>query len=98
MKLSDDAKKQALEAAHGVKGVAGAQTLWPKAETTQEMETGSPRTPGYQPNYGQTMKPTDREAEAPQWPQAKQEQPKDSRESAEQNRDREAAADRDIDR
>jgi hypothetical protein len=63
MELSDEAKKQALEAAQGVKHAARAEALEARTETTQEMETGSPQTPGYQPDYGQTMKP------APQWSQ-----------------------------
>jgi hypothetical protein len=83
MNLSEEAKRQARLAAQGVKDEAGAQTLWPKSETTQEMEKGSPRTPGHQPDYGQTMK------SAPQWPQARE---------TEQDRDRDSPDDNDIDR
>jgi hypothetical protein len=81
MSLSDDVKNAARDAAQKLKDMMGAETLPAKTETVKEMETGSPQTPGYLPDYGQTMKPT------PQWPEAKEAQPMDSRESVEQNRD-----------
>jgi hypothetical protein len=92
MKLSDEAKKQALEAARRVKDAADAPTLPATTESSQEMATGSPRTPGYDEHQGKTMKP------APQWPKAREAQGTDTRDSAEQNRDRDAATDNDIDR
>ena len=64
MDLSDEAKRQALEAAQPIKDAARAQTLEAKTETIPEMEIGSPQTPGYQADYGETMK------DAPELPQA----------------------------
>lgn len=87
MALSDDAKKAAFEAARKLKSLLRAETLPATPESTQEMETGSPRTPGYDEHQGKTMKPP------PQWPQARAE----PAQSQEQERDREQA-DRDIDR
>jgi hypothetical protein len=66
----DDDMKKAREEAQNMKDALGVQDLQMTTETTQEMETGSPRTPGYEPDYGQTMKdapqlPSDPEPSAP---------------------------------
>lgn len=72
MAIPDDVKKQALEAAQGMNEM-NEMKGWPAATpATQEVETGSPQTPNYQPDYGQTMKDT------PQWPQAKEPEPASS--------------------
>lgn len=64
--LSEDVKKAAREAAQGVKEAAGTQTLPAKTESLDEVQTGSPQTPGYQPDYGQTMKEWPKATDQPQ--------------------------------
>ncbi len=69
MAIPDDVKAEALEAARGMKDMAEVKG-WPApTASSEEIWTGSPQTPGYQADYGQTMK------EAPQWPQAKEPEP-----------------------
>jgi hypothetical protein len=49
-----------------------------------------------EPWYGRAL--SDRESAAPQWPQAREAEPADTRDSVEQSRDRDTAADREMDR
>jgi hypothetical protein len=52
----DEDMKKAVEEAQAMKDALGVQDLQGTTATTQEVETGSPRTPGYEPDYGQTLK------------------------------------------
>jgi hypothetical protein len=68
--LSDDVKKAALEAVEKLKLKMGWETLPVKTESLPEIETGSPRSPGFDEHQlGRTMK------SAPQWPQAREAEP-----------------------
>ena len=62
MALADDVKKAALLAAQKIKRAFYVEQLPTQSESLEEMEKGSPSTPGYEPNYGQTIKPP------PLWP------------------------------
>lgn len=75
MELSDEEKRKALLAAQGIKETMRVDSVPATSETLQEMETGSPRTPGYDEHSGKTMK------SAAELPQEQEVQPK------EQNRD-----------
>lgn len=50
--------KAALQQATDAGVVAKKENTLPTQSATQaDVQNGSPQTPGYQPNYGQTMKP-----------------------------------------
>jgi hypothetical protein len=65
MNPPDDEKRKIIEAALGMKDIAEAKSFGNVAEAFDEIQAGSPRTPGYEADYGQTMKDTPKMSSEP---------------------------------
>lgn len=64
----DDDLKKARDLAQDLKDALGVKDFSAKTETLQEMETGSPRTPGYDEHSGKTMKAAPKDPTEPEPP------------------------------